>query len=236
MECDGLYGASCDFAILDKDSVCAVISGKLYRTIDGGKSWVEMESRNEDFIAEHVFFSDELNGWISGVIGSSVCILSTSDGGKSYKEQFKKNFGSDWVETVGISFADKENGWFLIRNYGTFNGELYHTTNGGSEWNLANEIGGCRPYTQGIEAVSSEILWIPTHAGAGPIEGGLLYSEDAGTSFVKIGSEAEIVNSIQVEFLTPSLGFIIMNGYQEKYIMKSEDGGNSWVKISLSNS
>ncbi|HWT77171.1 MAG TPA: hypothetical protein VN258_20915, partial [Mobilitalea sp.] len=121
----------------------------------------------------------------------------------------------------------------MICNYGTFGGELYNTRNGGSDWEKVCDIGGCRPYAQELEAVTPEILWIPKHSGAGPIEGGLSYTVDGGKSFNFIGEESGFVNSNGVEFVTPSLGWAIMNGFQDKYLMKTVDGGKTWDKVAL---
>jgi len=248
-----VYGVNYDIVAYDKKSVCVIIGGMIYRTEDGGKNWILVESPRKDFSAEHIFFADKGNGWVTGVVKSenssekdssdsttsqqaenyTVYVFLTTDGGESWTQQFSKDCGTEWNSTIGISFADNKNGWFLICNYGTFDGELYHTTNGGSDWEMIGGITVCRPYAQGVEAVTPKILWIPLHSGAGPIEGGLLYSEDSGKNFTFIGEEAGFVNSNGVEFVTPLLGWAIMNGFQDKYLMKTTNGGKTWDKVTL---
>jgi photosystem II stability/assembly factor-like uncharacterized protein len=141
--------------------------------------------------------------------------------------------GTEWNETIGISFADDNNGWLLIANYGTWDGDLFHTTDGGTEWERINKLRVCRPYAQGLEAVTQDFLIIPMHHGAGPIDGGLFYSKDGGKNFQFMGSEGEINNSNDVDFVTQSLGWAIMNGYQEKYLIKTDDGGKNWTRVDL---
>ncbi len=249
--CSAEYGISCEIAVYDKGSACAVIGGQVYRTEDSGENWNLVERMAAGFTAEHVFFANETQGWISGVIktgGSSkvdtaadssnhytVSLFHTADGGRSWQQQFSEDCKNEWNETIGISFADAKNGWFLTCNYGTFDGELYHTRDGGIQWDRISKLSVCRPYAQKVEAVTPEVLWIPMHNGAGPIDGGLLHSEDGGKNFNMLGSEADIVNSNDVDFVSASLGWAVSNGYpgEDKYLIRTVDGGKTWEKVLL---
>ncbi len=248
-----ICGESLDILAYGTKSACAVIGGILYRTEDGGKNWFIVDIPVTNFYAEHISFTNDSNGWVSGVVKSSttyektstditskpdeiyyhIYVIHTTDGGKSWQTQFMQNCGNEWNETIGISFADNDNGWFLTCDYGTFDGALYHTDDGGSKWELVSKMRVCRPYAQEVEAVTSKILWIPMHAGAGPIDGGMYYSEDGGKSFDYVSTESGIENSNGVEFITPTLGWAVMNGYTEKYLIKTTDGGHTWNKVIL---
>lgn len=238
-----------DIAAINKNTVYASIGGILYHTQDGGTSWTEVATPVKDFSAEHIFILDEEHVWVSGLVKSAIIsdqaaagdtdyiqqfnytayLLQSTDGGQNWRIQFTKDCGTEWNEIIGISFADEENGWFQICNYSIMSGCLYHTINGGDDWD-GFYGGGVRPYVQELEAVTPDILWIPMHGGAGPAEGGLGYTADGGKSFSFIGEEAGFVNSTGVEFVSPSLGWAIMNGFQDKYIMKTVDGGKTWKR------
>ncbi len=63
--------------------------GAVFRTVDGGRSWVDLSLRKEyDF--EKVFFIDTKVGWLLGdssigfITGGAGCILGTTDGGASW--------------------------------------------------------------------------------------------------------------------------------------------------------
>jgi len=81
--------------------------GLIIHTTDGGISWTTQESGTDEYL-EHIFFTDELNGWACG----DGTVLHTTDG------------GSNWVLTDypssesirGVCFTDKNNGWFWGSN------------------------------------------------------------------------------------------------------------------------
>lgn len=243
------YGKSYEIDVIDKSNAYIIMDGSLYRTVDSGNNWIKTESPIKDFSVEHIEFTDDQNGWISGVVQDelnagqtsdtasdyptyhyAVYVFHTMDGAKSFTKQFSKDGGNDWNLTVDIDFSDKENGWFLITNFGSFTDEIYHTVNGGKDWEKPIE-GGCRPYVQELEAVTPDILWIAEHGEAGPIEGGLSYTKDGGKSLYFIGEEDGFVNSNGVEFVNSKLGWAVMNGFTDKYLMKTEDGGVTWEKV-----
>ena len=251
--CDSIYGDNLDIQVINKEIIQVIINGIMYRSKDGGSSWIKTNFTVKDFIAEHLEFVTAKEGWVSGVVKSSdltkqnqasndstpkkqnytVYILHTTDGGENWGEQFSQEYPNEWNKTIGISFADSQNGWMLTCNYGTFNGELYQTTNGGSQWEKVNEFRVCRPYAQDIEAVTEDILFIPFNHGAGPIDGGLFYSEDGGKTYNYMSTEDGINNSNGINFISPTLGYAILDEDDEKDLMKTEDGGKTWVKLDI---
>ncbi|MFT4143287.1 MAG: hypothetical protein QM644_02440 [Mobilitalea sp.] len=250
---DSIYGDNLDIQAINDEIIQVIINGIMYHSKDGGSSWIKSDATVKDFSAEHLEFVSAKEGWVSGVVKSSdltdqsqmiesdtlmepnytVYILHTTDGGDSWSEQFSKEYPKEWNKTIGISFADSQNGWMLTCNYGTFNGELYHTANGGSQWEKVNEIRVCRPYAQDVEAVTEDSLFIPFNHGAGPIDGGLFYSPDGGKTYNYMSTEDGISNSNGINFITPTLGYAILDEDNEKDLMKTEDGGMTWVKLDL---
>ncbi len=251
--CDAIYGDDLDILAMNDEIIQVIINGLMYRSKDGGSSWITSNLTVKDFIAEHLEFVTAKEGWVSGVVKSSsltdqnqisegntliepnytVYILHTTDGGETWSKQFSKEYPNEWNRTVGISFADSQNGWMLTCNYGTFNGELYHTVNGGSQWEKVNEVRVCRPYAQDIEAMTENTLFIPFNHGAGPIDGGLFYSKDSGKTYNYRSMEDGINNSNGVNFITPTLGYAILDEEDDKNLMKTEDGGKTWIKLDI---
>lgn len=257
---DANYGDSCEIKAYGDHSACAIIGGNLYHTEDDGINWVACVSPVKDFYAEHIFFNDQGYGWVSGLTitelsqelkGSNSTVINqpknyelyvfvTRDGAKSWQQQFYEACDNVWSSSLGVSFSDNRNGWLLTCNHDTWEGDLFHTTDGGKEWKKVNRIRVFRPYTHGLEAVTEDSLWIPFHHGAGPIDGGLYYSGDGGETFEFVGAEAsttaadvEITNSNGIDFVTPLLGFAIIDSYPNKYLIKTTDGGKTWRKVTF---
>lgn len=96
------------------------------RTEDGGATWNYLSvsepgvgHNDENYFAQHVYFLDDNNGFVS--VHRAKKMLITHDGGKTWDE--------NPVPVVGrIRFADPEIGWASEDNTFSF------TTNGGKSW------------------------------------------------------------------------------------------------------
>jgi photosystem II stability/assembly factor-like uncharacterized protein len=94
-------------------------SGPILRTTDGGTSWTGQP--NPTFPIHSVFFSTPLIGWIA-----SHNLLKTTDGGITWVVQ--DNISAT-VELNDIYFTDPSHGVAVGDE-----GDIYRTTNGGSDW------------------------------------------------------------------------------------------------------
>jgi photosystem II stability/assembly factor-like uncharacterized protein len=80
----------------------------LFRTPDGGATWVEQDIEiSVDF--QDIKFVDSLNGWLAGDSG---LVLSTNNGGDTWKLVDSGVSSS----LRGLSFIDSEKGWFVGDN------------------------------------------------------------------------------------------------------------------------
>ena len=103
--------------------------------------WVKQNSGTLAWLRT-VYFADEKTGWIGG---SSGTLLTTTDGGDSWKQTDK--FTSDAIKQ--IYFTDKDNGWLLcerdIYSLGANSPSyLLKTSNGGADWEKIEFSGGGR--------------------------------------------------------------------------------------------
>lgn len=98
-------------------------SAIVLRTNDSGQSWQNV-SPGLDHQIYSVFFTDQLNGLISGNGG---CVLKSQDGGESWS-LLESNTE---VNLNDIIFIDDEQGWICGDS-----GTVLHTQNGGLEWDL----------------------------------------------------------------------------------------------------
>lgn len=222
----------------------AIINGFLYSTVDGGCKWSNTNYQMKNFTAQHITFSDSNNGWVIGytktlkklkskktVADNHLYVLYTTDGGNSWKQQFKKSYSDTTVGGIDITFFNSKTGWFLTSNLDTWEGELYYTSDAGMNWKCINKIKCVRPTPKELDFVSLKKGWIPLDVGAGPISGGLMYTKDGGKHFRTICNENEMYSISEVEAVTAEDIWAINNNVNDKdYIIHSTDGGKSWLQ------
>lgn len=100
----------------------------IWRTQDGGKSWVEVLSTDDSRLTgqpSRGFFLNELKAWVCGTNGP---LYTTANGGRTWRVQMIDE-ESDFSD---VFFVDEYTGW-LCRNS---NGQLYRTDDGGRTWQL----------------------------------------------------------------------------------------------------
>ena len=172
-----------------------------------------------------------------------IIVLHTKDGGNNWNQQFEKTYSDSAgsMGSIGIDFTDSNTGWFLTSDLGTWNGELYGTTDGGSNWQVINQIKCNRPTPTSIHFISSSVGWIPLDVGAGPITGGLMYTCDGGKSFQVVGANPnsdysdaaqKITSARDVDFVSGQQGWAIgLNTNHGDYLLRTKDGGATWTQV-----
>ena len=179
----------------------------LYRTSNGGHTWMRQALINADGFALAASFVDADHGWLLAQASTEgETLLRTVDGGKTWVGLGTPVADSDWA--YNVVFADRANGWLYSRSAGLY---AYRSADAGSTWQpiaLPGPPGG-RPSTDGV-GVSVEPR--PT-GGAGVsvtvVIGQLLFLQPRGTS--------------------PANDSPPENQYQ----LISNDGGRSWQPYSL---
>ena len=123
------------------------LSGKVYRSTDGGETWQFTDSTLVNQKELNMF--PDGKGWL---IGEG--IWRTEDGGFNWTQQHAGNF-------VDAYFFNKDKGWVIGEINGT--NVLLRTFDGGNNW---SEVGA--PYTQGdfknIDFVDELHGWIYAHS------------------------------------------------------------------------
>ena len=114
----------------------------IVRTIDGGKSWHEIQlPAVYAGYYKSPFFLDDTTAWVipgSSFDTSGTPLLRTLDGGKSWQKFMIPG------ETSEITFVDKQNGWatdVLQKGQTAMDQELaiFHTIDGGKSWRLMSK-------------------------------------------------------------------------------------------------
>ncbi len=112
----------------------ATDAGSVWKTLDGGQTWVEFSPPDIKRIWGAAFV-DTLNAWVvtgGSSAGDAGSIWRTSDGGLSWERQLPNN---PYLDFTSIAFADTNTGWAAGFDHQK-GGSIYTTTDGGRNWHL----------------------------------------------------------------------------------------------------
>ena len=201
------------------DSLNGIVFGySIYKTIDGGLSWLECNS----FTHSYYFASSFFNKDIGMLIGRGGTLLKTIDGGSTWEDHLKivdANLSS-------IQFINQQTGWIAGYDGLTNRGLIFKTINNGLKWDkvlfdsltdikslhFVDENNGLALATK---VPSTEVL--------------LMRTTDSGDNWEnKVISELNYAEDCY--FLNESVGWVISrNGW----IYKTTNGGDSWIEGSI---
>ncbi|MCB0598578.1 MAG: hypothetical protein KDD28_31175, partial [Phaeodactylibacter sp.] len=183
-----------------------------YWTDDGGEDWHESAfdiAPGQNGIIGGLFFINRDTGWISAW---NISTQKTTDGGRTWQAQSP----SPDLNAREIHFVDENNGW-VIGNSGS-NGRLYHTTDGGENWEL--QLSMFRDY--------DDVFFLTPHTGwVAAEDNSVCRSIDRGYTwdcYPVMGDELLGVESVY--FANDSLGWIGETLHRGVFV--STDGGQSW--------
>lgn len=197
------------FAIVGGSVGTSGNSGSVYKTTNGGISWVKAHESFE-LITENLYcidFIDESLGFVSGGFNQDK-VLKTTDGGQTWSQVESVSFGQ-------IQFLNKYEGY--ARNVGNLYNRIYKTTNGGDSWNITFEID---------EDINS-FHFINDSVGYFAGDNALIYRTfDGGDSWQELDIPYEDYE--YVKFFSNYQGYILD---EEGQLYRTMDGGESWESL-----
>jgi len=104
-------------------------SGRLLHTTDRGRHWVVVPHPLSDLVLEMVFFLDRQHGWILAWEPQRLCLLRTTDGGRSFASVVLPSVTTGTLSSGHIYFRTPREGWLAVGGP-----DLLHTTDGGETW------------------------------------------------------------------------------------------------------
>ena len=175
-------------------------------------TWHLISEKNSNKIINKIFFANTKVGWM---IGNEGIVLSSTDGGYTWKEQ-NSNTKNNLRE---IYFIDEKIGW--ISGY---KNTLLYTSNSGKEWQQIEVYEDTTKINTDIFFIDNQTGWLLNNTG------NLYHTTNAGTSWDEI-------------YVFPNSGWYKLvflddlNGYTMQIVgdelMKTSDGGKNWVSIDL---
>jgi photosystem II stability/assembly factor-like uncharacterized protein len=193
------------------------------KTSDGGANWQNLSFGSDCYSCVGIWFSDSVNGWISGNDANiNPFIQHTTDGGVAWSKQ-TTNLPSGNGEVSAIVFPTSLSGWATSSSlYQSPFGSVLHTTDGGANWSVQYATGltynyclSC-PDTLRLAIASSEV--IPSSMER------IFTSTDGGQNWA---SHIPPIN--QYTFGIAYRGNDVWITSENSSILHSADDGNSWT-------
>lgn len=216
---------------------------KIFKTTDGGVSWVNQSYSNTCSLAAINFF-DSNNGWLVGHQGR---IFKTTNGGIEWIDQSTGNRSG----LQAVKFANSQTGW-IVGFYDT----ILKTTDYGNSWttqmtslfpsrltslhvfdlnnvwvsNYQTSDGG-NTWTESSHSTGQAIYFVNQNVGWTISRRLVSHTTDRGTSWTV--SSAPPSNLLDVFFINEQTGWVVGEGSvpdRLAKVFKSTDGGNTFVE------
>ena len=215
-------GTAIDFLDTDPDRGWILFPGqlaKLWRTTNGGDSWLVKQVGNGGSFLEDFFFVDANVGWVFGGNGS---IRKTTDGGVNFSFQNLDNTG---VFVQALQFIDANEGW-CAGGFGSGSAFINHSTDGGETWTAQTPV-----YNEQI----LDLQFLDAQNGFACTVGGHTQRTSDGGLTWKPGGDVPHLFAESIHMTSPAEGYLVARdktGAQQTgqgHIYTTEDGGDTWA-------
>ncbi len=207
------------------ENVGWVVGKYIWKTTDGGTTWITQEKFSPDFVGKNIYFTDENNGWING--DNNQNFYRTTNGGSSW--QFLRSVIPLMRK---IYFQENQFGWTVSSS------TLMKTTNSGEAWSIisSNDWASVRD----ISFISKDIGWIGIKTVSDSASYSLLKTTNGGLTWNEIKSFGNESISF-IYFNDENTGWVISKKIAadfsaESFISYTSDAGITWTKIKITDS
>ncbi|WP_054851657.1 YCF48-related protein [Olleya sp. ITB9] len=174
---------------------------------------------------DDVFFLNDNLGWAAN--GFYAAVYKTTDGGLTWSEQLNQTDLGRSHYFRNIEFLD-ENIGFL----GTLNGLFYKTIDGGVTWTSVTTIAPNPAAICGLDTVGTNTIY---GCGAYFNPAFIIKSTDSGLTWQYIDMSVYADALVEIYFLNDTVGYVAGQNSNGGTLLKTEDGGNTWIEIYNSN-
>jgi photosystem II stability/assembly factor-like uncharacterized protein len=190
----------------------------LYKTTDGGNSWLEVTTNISsidygDFSPKDILFLDENIGYVWG--GNK--FYKTTDGGETWIEE--NNPSNSYIQK--LQFTDSQTAYLSGGDY------IYKTVDGGNSWSQTSYY---VQWTTGAFAVNNGFMFYSFNAFSG-----ILKTDINGGNIDEFGLNQDGYVT-DIYFINNNVGFAVGKKEQGspnmgRFIFKTTDGGTSWTQL-----
>lgn len=225
------------------------VAATVWRTGDGGRTWQSSEmlavGDAEFYLPSHIWFVDSRNGWLLVHVGAGmqkdyVMIFKAANGGQRWQRIIDpyRNPDIQSCDKTGMEFADAQTGLMTKDCHGVIAGAFIHWTHdGGLTWQeqplpspssdpgLFESSAACGTYWPTLFSAESAVLAVKCVRYRDDIrqEVNFVYrTADAGQTW-----QATPYPGGALQFVDAGTGWALTRD-----IYKTEDGGQSWTRIS----
>ena len=203
----------------------AVIWHTIFKTIDGGITWINMGQTQEEKETNRIVFTTENTGYAIGggsinTSGTSKEVLKTTNGGVSWTVT---NGGNPVLSGFGERLRSIE---FINSNLGFVSGGdfqnrgVYKTTNGGNSW------------AQVFDEEFVEMQFLNADVGYGVArtasDGAVYKTVNGGQSWELLLEADDRIN--QLFFLDENIGYIVGDS---GFMQRTTNGGETWIEVDI---
>jgi photosystem II stability/assembly factor-like uncharacterized protein len=205
----GLYSVS----VVDTSVAWAAgDSGRTYRTVNGGGSWLARATAGFDISSISALSSNIALATSNGP--NNARILRTANGGLSWTAVYQDTASSAYFDAVKM--FDANNG-FAVGDPVQGQWRLLKTTNGGTTWTNAGTLA-----SSGSEyGWSNSLAWIGQNGWFGTNNNRVYRTTDGGANWSSAATS--FTNSYAVSFASATVGMASGGG-----VARTSDGGSSW--------
>lgn len=232
-----------DIWLIEPSVAWAVNSdGDVLKTTDGGASWdikfrARITNNNNAVYLRCVSFANPLKGWV-GTLSPEVRLYHTIDGGENW--QAVENIPEEApVAVCGLYAVNDSVIYASGTNFPDQVARMMKSVDGGATW-TAWDMSQYASNLIDVYFPTPERGWVvggisdkenPDYKDLTPV---VLYTEDGGQTWenrVENLSFPQGEWGWKIHFLSDEIGFVSLENFQEAAILKTTDGGHSWVRL-----
>ncbi len=225
---------------------------ELYRTMNGGKTWVKVLSRTSsqarilaNVAITGMSFGNQTTGLLTGMMGNTPQLYRTHDGGLTWQLQILPTIGNATPIPSGVDIPYFFTGTDALLSM-TFNHDsdlaIYTTHDGGVTWSSSPLFHRAFDPAKGTFGFKQPPLFINMHNGWVEVfdsQHGVLYATtDGGQHWTKVTPKpGSITMNSLPSFATSTIGwefdyaFDTHTGNQMTVLYETTDGGHTWKQV-----